>query len=200
MVDEQLRPHGVIDERILAAMAELPREEFVPKALRRHAYADHPLAIGGGQTISQPLVVGAATQALSPQPGDLVLEVGAGSGYQVAVLARLCRRVIGIEIDHGLATRCAATLARLGVNNAEIHEGDGSLGWPPAAPYDGIVVSAAAPSIPQALIEQLAEGGRMVIPVESGRPDIQELLLCRKVGGRLRTEVMFPVRFVPLLG
>lgn len=197
---EQLRPHGVRDERVLAVMAELPREEFVPAALRRHAYADHPLAIGGGQTISQPLVVGAATQALSLRPSDLVLEVGAGSGYQVAVLARLCRRVIGIEIDPRLAARCAATLARLGVANAEIQQGDGSLGWPPAAPYDGIVVSAAASHIPEALIEQLAEGGRMVIPVESGHPDLQELLLCRKTEGRLLTEVMFAVRFVPLHG
>lgn len=199
-MEEQLRPHGVFDERVLAAMSGLPREEFVPASQRRHAYADHPLAIGGGQTISQPLIVGSATQAIAPRPEDAVLEIGAGSGYQVAVLARLCRSVVGIELDPELAARSAATLGRLGIHNAVIHQGDGLLGWPAGAPFDGIVVSAAARQIPEALIEQLAEGGRMVIPVETGRPDLQDLLLCWKAGGRLETRVMFQVRFVPLLG
>jgi protein-L-isoaspartate(D-aspartate) O-methyltransferase len=199
MIAEQLRPHGIVDRRVLAAMAELPREEFVPPEHRALAYADHPLAIGGGQTISQPLVVAAMTQAVNPQPGEIALEVGSGSGYQAAVLARLCRQVVGIERDAELASRGAATLARLGFDNAEIHHGDGALGWPPAAPYDVIVVSAAAEILPPALIEQLAEGGRMVIPLARSTDGPQDLLLLRKVSGRLESRALFPVLFVPLV-
>ncbi|TMC13061.1 MAG: protein-L-isoaspartate(D-aspartate) O-methyltransferase [Chloroflexi bacterium] len=199
MVAEQLRPNGIQDERVLAAMADLPREEFVPYLQRRLAYADHPIAIGGGQTISQPLVVAAMTQAVAPQPGETVLEVGSGSGYQSAVLARLAGRVIGIERDRRLAERGAETLRRLGITNAEIHHGDGSLGWPDAAPYDAIVVSAAAPSVPPALLAQLASPGRMVVPVESGRLGQQDLLLIRREGERITTQPIFPVRFVPLV-
>lgn len=198
MIAEQLRPHGIVDERVLAAMAELPREEFVAGEHRRLAYADHPLAIGRGQTISQPLVVAAMTQAVAPGPGDVALEVGTGSGYQAAVLARLCLRLVGVERDSELAIRGAATLARLGFLNAEIHHADGSLGWPAAAPYDVIVVSAAALQVPAALLAQLADGGRMVIPV-SPAPDLpQQLLLLRKQQGRLESKTLFPVLFVPL--
>jgi protein-L-isoaspartate(D-aspartate) O-methyltransferase len=199
MVAEQLRPNGIQDERVLRVMADLPREEFVPPLMRRLAYEDHPIAIGGGQTISQPLVVAAMTQAVAPQPGETVLEIGSGSGYQAAILARLAGRVIGIERDRRLAERGAETLRRLGITNAWIVHGDGNLGWPEAAPYGVIVVSAAAPNVPPALIAQLADPGRMVVPVESGREGQQDLLLIRQLGGRLSSEPLFPVRFVPLV-
>jgi len=198
MISEQLRPHGIVDERVLAVMAELPREEFVPEH-RDLAYADHPLAIGGGQTISQPLVVAAMTQAANPQPGERALEIGSGSGYQAAVLARLCDRVVGVERDAELAARGAAALARLGIANAEIHHGDGTLGWPAGAPYDVVIVSAAADNLPAALTEQLAEGGRLVIPLVRSDDAPQDLLLIRKQEGRLETRALFPVLFVPLV-
>ena len=199
MVAEQLKPHGIVDERVLQAMRELPREQFVAPELGDLAYADHPLAIGGGQTISQPLVVAAITQAARPRPGEVALEVGSGSGYQAAVLARLCDRVVGVERDARLAAQGAETLARLGIGNAEIHHGDGMLGWPEGAPYDVIVVSAAAPNLPPALTGQLTEGGRLVVPLARSGDEPQDLLLIRKVGGRLETEPLFPVLFVPLL-
>ncbi len=199
MVAEQLRTHGVTDERVLHAMAELRREEFVPSQHRRLAYADHPLSIGGGQTISQPLVVGAMTQAAEPGPAETALEVGAGSGYQAALLAELCRCVVAIERDAELAARCRATLARLGINNVEVHHADGSDGWPVRAPYDVIVVSAAAEGIPQPLLDQLAEGGRLVIPVVTSGNEPQDLLLIRKRGGRLEKRTLFKVLFVPLV-
>jgi protein-L-isoaspartate(D-aspartate) O-methyltransferase len=199
MVAEQLRTHGITDERVLRVMAELPREEFVPAQHRRLAYADHPLTIGGGQTISQPLVVAAMTEAAAPQADEKALEIGAGSGYQMAVLARLCRWVVGIERDHELAARCAATLARLGITNVEVHKADGNNGWPDGAPYDVIVVSAAAGAIPQSLVDQLAEGGRLVIPVVTRNNEPQDLLLLRKRDGRLEMRTLFKVLFVPLV-
>jgi protein-L-isoaspartate(D-aspartate) O-methyltransferase len=199
MIEHQLRPNGVTDERVLQAIRQVPREEFVPPELRDLAYEDHPLDIGQGQTISQPLIVGCMTQALSPQPEDVVLEVGGGSGYQAAVLARLARKVISIERNRLLAERAAETLRRLGCTNVDVIHGDGTRGWPPEAPYAGILVAAAAPRVPPALVEQLAEGGRMLIPVASGRGDNQELLLLRRLGGRITNEVLFPVRFVPLI-
>ena len=199
MVAEQLRTHGITDERVLEVMTSLPREEFVPVEHRRLAYADHPLAIGGGQTISQPLVVAAMTQAAAPGTEDKALEVGAGSGYQMAVLARLCRWVVGVERDPELAARCAATLARLGIGNVEVHHADGSQGWPAGAPYDVIVVSAAAGAIPQPLLDQLADGGRLVIPVVTSGTEPQNLLLVHKQGGRLETRMLFKVLFVPLV-
>jgi protein-L-isoaspartate(D-aspartate) O-methyltransferase len=199
MIAEQLRTHGITDERVLQAMAGLPREEFVPAQHRRHAYADHPLAIGGGQTISQPLVVAAMTQAAAPGPEDVALEVGAGSGYQAAVLARLCRWVVALERDGELAARCTATLARLGITNTEVHHADGNAGWPERAFYDVIVVSAAAGGIPEALVEQLAEDGRLVIPVVREKNEPQDLLLVRKRGGKLETRTLFKVLFVPLV-
>ncbi len=199
MVAEQLRTHGITDERVLQVMAELPREEFVPAQHRRIAYADHPLTIGGGQTISQPLVVAAMTQAANPRAEDRALEVGAGSGYQLAVLARLCRWVIGVERDPDLAARCAATLARLGIGKVEVHHADGSAGWPSRAPYDVIVVSAAAADIPQPLLDQLADGGRLVIPVVRDANEPQDLLLIRKRGAKLEARTLFKVLFVPLV-
>lgn len=199
MVAEQLRTHGITDERVLGVMARLPREEFVPAQQRRLAYADHPLAIGGGQTISQPLVVAAMTQAAAPGAEEVALEVGTGSGYQAAVLAKLCRRVIGIERDGELAARSKATLARLGIGNAEVHHADGNAGWPAEAPYDVIVVSAAAAGIPQPLLDQLAEGGRLVIPLGREAHGPQDLLLVRKRGGRMETRTLFKVLFVPLV-
>jgi protein-L-isoaspartate(D-aspartate) O-methyltransferase len=199
MVAEQLRTHGISEERVLRVMAELPREEFVPAQHRRVAYADHPLAIGGGQTISQPLVVAAMTQAADPRADDNALEVGAGSGYQLAVLARLCRRVVGIERDSELAARCGATLAQLGISNAEVHHADGNAGWPPGAPYEVIVVSAAAANIPQPLLDQLADGGRLVIPVVRDAHEAQDLLLLRKRGAKLEQRTLFKVLFVPLV-
>ncbi len=165
MVAEQLVPHGVSDERVLQAMASIPREEFLPARMRRHAYEDRALAIECGQTISQPLVVGLMTQAAAPQADDIALEVGAGSGYQAAVLSRLCRKVITLEREPALAEHAAATLTRLGFANVEVAVADGSLGWPAEAPYDVILVAAAALQVPQALIDELADGGRMVIPV-----------------------------------
>ena len=199
MIAEQLRPHGIVDERVLAAMRELPREEFVLSEVRDLAYADHPLAIGVVQTISQPLVVAAMTQAADPRTGEVALEVGSGSGYQAAVLARLCDRVVGVERDAELASRGAETLARLGVVNAEIRHGDGALGWPAGAPYDVIIVSAAAGFLPPALTEQLAEGGRLVIPLTRSADAPQDLMLIRKHAGRLDTRALFPVLFVPLV-
>jgi protein-L-isoaspartate(D-aspartate) O-methyltransferase len=199
MVAEQLRRHGITDERVLEVMASLPREEFVPFEHRRRAYVDHPLAIGGGQTISQPLVVAAMTQAAAPRAEDKALEVGAGSGYQMAVLARLSRWVVGIERNRDLATRCAETLARLGITNDEVHHADGNEGWPRGAPYDVIVVSAAADAIPQPLVDQLADGGRLVIPVVTSGNEPQDLLLVHKRGDRLETRTLFKVLFVPLV-
>ena len=199
MVAEQLLPHGVTDERVLKVMAEIPREEFVLPRLRRHAYEDRALAIDCGQTISQPLVVALMTQAVAPKPEDIALEVGAGSGYQAAVLSRLCRKVITVEREPALAEHAAATLRRLGFDNVEVAVADGSLGWPPEAPYDIIVVAAAARGVPPALIEQLAEGGRMVIPVAVSNDGPQDLRLYVKHGGEVSFRSLFPVLFVPLL-
>jgi protein-L-isoaspartate(D-aspartate) O-methyltransferase len=198
MVAEQLLPHGVTDERVLQAMASIPREEFLPAKMRRYAYEDRALAIECGQTISQPLVVGLMTQAVAPQPDDTALEVGAGSGYQAAVLSRLCRKVITLEREPALAEHAAATLARLGFANIEVAVADGSLGWPSEAPYYVILVAAAARVVPQALIDQLADGGRMVIPVVVAPDEPQDLRLYVRRGGELSYRSLFPVLFVPL--
>src|ERR1700694_4282326 len=164
MVVEQLVPHGVTDERVLKVMAEIPREEFVLPRLRRHAYEDRALAIDCGQTISQPLVVALMAQAAAPKPDDVALEVGAGSGYQAAVLSRLCRKVITVEREPALAEHAAAAARRLGFTNVEVAVGDGSLGWPAESTYGVILVAAAASGVPPALIEQRAGGGGVVIP------------------------------------
>jgi protein-L-isoaspartate(D-aspartate) O-methyltransferase len=199
MVVEQLMPHGVTDARVLKVMSEVPREEFVLPRMRRHAYEDRALAIECGQTISQPLVVALMTQAVAPRPDDIALEVGAGSGYQAAVLSRLCRKVITVEREPALAEHAAATLRRLGFGNVEVAVGDGSLGWPPEAPYDIILVAAAARGVPPALVEQLAEGGRMVIPVAISPDEPQDLRLYVKHGAEVTFRSLFPVLFVPLL-
>jgi len=198
MVADQLRPNGIHDELVLRALAEVPREEFVPPAARRHAYDDRALGIGWGQTISQPLVVAAMTQALQPGPDDTVLEVGTGSGYQAAVLARLARRVLTVEREPQLAERAAATLKRLGFDNVEVVVADGSLGWPPAAPYAGILVACATPSVPQPLLDQLLDGGRLVIPVGHPAADHQDLQVITRRGSQTLVRSLFPVRFVPL--
>jgi protein-L-isoaspartate(D-aspartate) O-methyltransferase len=198
MVREQLRPQGIVDERVLAAMTEVPREEFVPPRWRGLAYEDRALAIGMGQTISQPLVVAAMTQALRLQPEDDALEVGTGSGYQAAVLSRLCRHVVSVEREPALAERAAATLRRLGFENVEVALGDGSLGWRAGSPYRGILVACAAPEVPPALLDQLDEGGRLVMPIGSVEGH-QELTLLRRTGEGFATAALFPVRFVPML-
>ena len=199
MVAEQLVPHGVTDERVLRVMAEIPREEFVLPRLRRHAYEDRALAIECGQTISQPLVVALMTQAIAPKPEDIALEVGAGSGYQAAVLSRLCRKVITVEREPALAEHAAATLLRLGFTNVEVAVGDGSLGWPREAPFNIILVAAAAQGVPPALVKQLSDGGRMVIPVAVSPDEPQDLRLYEKHGDDVMYRSLFPVLFVPLL-
>ena len=198
MVAEQLRPHGVTDERVLEAMASVPREEFLAPRMRRHAYEDRALAIDCGQTISQPLVVALMTQASSPQPDDIALEVGTGSGYAAAVLSRLCRKVITIEREPALAEQASQTLRRLGFENVEVAVGDGSQGWPSEAPYNVILVAAAAGSVPQALIDQLADGGRMVIPVAVSAHEPQDLRVYLRRGADVLYRSLFPVLFVPL--
>jgi protein-L-isoaspartate(D-aspartate) O-methyltransferase len=198
MVAEQLLPHGVTDERVLQVMSEIPREEFISPRLRRHAYEDRALAIECGQTISQPLVVALMTQALSLRPDDIAMEVGTGSGYQAAVLSRLCRKVITLEREPALAEHASETLRRLGFNNVEVAVADGSLGWPVSAPYETILVACAAREVPPALVDQLADGGRMVIPVTVSSSEPQDLRLYRKAGGEVSFRSLFPVLFVPL--
>ncbi len=198
MIAEQLRPHGVTDERVVQAMAEVPREEFLPERLRSHAYEDRALGIECGQTISQPLVVALMTQAVAPQPDEVALEVGAGSGYQAAVLSRLCRKVITIEREPALAEHAAATLKRLGYENVNVILGDGSLGWAGSAPYAVILVACAARDVPHALVDQLAEEGRLVIPVETDAAEPQDLRLYTRTAGQVTYRSLFPVLFVPL--
>jgi len=198
MVQEQLCARGIRDERVLNAMARVPRHEFVPPEHRDEAYEDHPIAIGEGQTISQPFVVAAMLEALALQPEDVVLEVGTGSGYETAVLAELVRTVFSIERIANLAERARTVLERLGYSNATVVHGDGSMGLPEAAPFDAIVVSAAAPHVPRPLMDQLRDGGCLVIPVGSGFA--QELQLVRKIGNDSNVLCLDGVRFVPLIG
>ncbi|TMF95892.1 MAG: protein-L-isoaspartate(D-aspartate) O-methyltransferase [Chloroflexi bacterium] len=198
MVAEQLRPHGVTDERVLQAMASVPREEFLSPRMRRHAYEDRALAIDCGQTISQPLVVALMVQAAAPQPDDVALEVGTGSGYAAAVLSRMCRLVVTVEREPALAEHASETLRRLGYDNVEVAVGDGSLGWPAGAPYAVILVAAAARGVPQPLVDQLADGGRLVIPVAFSAEEPQDLRLYTRAGAEVSYRSMFPVLFVPL--
>ena len=198
MVAEQLRPNGVTDERVLDVMGSIPREEFLPHRSRRHAYEDRALAIECGQTISQPLVVALMTQAAAPREDEVALEVGAGSGYQAAVLSRLCRAVITVEREPALAEHASETLRRLGFDNVEVAVADGSLGWPSRAPYDVILVAAAASGVPQALIDEMADGGRMVIPVVTGADEPQDLRLYVRRGDEVTYRSLFPVVFIPL--
>ena len=198
MVQEQIRERGVQNPRVLDAMLRVPRHEFVAEDFVGGAYADQPMPIGEGQTISQPFMVVAMTQALALDGHERVLEIGTGSGYQAAVLALLAHEVHSVESIESLATAAQERLARLGYKNIQVHSGDGTVGWEKAAPYDAIVVTAAAPRIPPPLVEQLAEGGRLVIPV--GPVTEQELLLVRKMEGRTTSESLHYCRFVPLLG
>ena len=198
MVAEQLLPNGVTDERVLKVMSEVPREEFLSGRLRRHAYENRALAIDCGQTISQPLVVALMTQAVEPKPADNALEVGGGSGYQAAVVSRLVRHVVTLELEPALAEHASEVLSRLGYDNVEVAAADGRLGWPPRAPYDIIMVAAASPEVPPALIEQLAPEGRLVIPVGRSMDEHQDLRLYRRSGDQLVYRSLFPVRFVPL--
>jgi protein-L-isoaspartate(D-aspartate) O-methyltransferase len=179
-------------------MLRVPRHEFIPPSLIADAYADMPLPIGSGQTISQPYIVAAMLEALEIQPQDRVLEIGTGSGYMTALLAELAAQVFSIERHAELAERARQVLEKLGYRNVEVIVGDGSVGYPPASPYAGIMASAAAPTIPPALIEQLSEGGRMVIPV--GPPHTQLLQLVRKVSGEAVVTALDPCRFVPMIG
>jgi protein-L-isoaspartate(D-aspartate) O-methyltransferase len=197
MVEQQLKPRGIKDERVLAAMARVPREEFVPQNARAEAYEDGPLPIGYDQTISQPYIVAFMTEQLRPKPGDRVLEIGSGSGYQAAILAELVADVYTIEIVEPLAKTAEATLQRLGYKNVHIEVGDGYKGWPEEAPFDAIIVTCAPENVPQPLADQLKEGGRMVIPV--GERFAQQLYLLEKKDGHLKESVTLPVRFVPML-
>ena len=195
---EVIAHYGVRDTAVLRALGVVPRHEFVPPAIRSLAYGDHPLPVGHGQTISQPYIVAFMSEVLDVHPGMKVLEVGTGSGYQAAVLAEIGARVFTVEIFEALATEARARLRRLGYDVAVRHA-DGNLGWPEEAPFDAIIVTAAAEHIPPALIEQLAAGGRLVIPV-GGVSEVQELILAEKsLAGTLTTRRLLPVRFVPLL-
>jgi len=198
MVEAQLRDRGIRDERVLEAMSRIPRHEFVAEEYRSQAYEDHPIPIGQNQTISQPFIVAASLQALSLQGSESVLEVGTGSGYQTALLAVLARAVYSIERHAVLANSAQVVLDKLGITNTKIIVGDGSHGAPKFCPYDAILVSAAAPSVPRALFEQLAEAGKMVIPV--GPQHSQELQMVRKRAGLPVVEVIEGCRFVPLIG
>jgi len=197
MVEHQLRRRGIADSRVLDAMGEVPREAFVPNASRKDAYADGALALSHGQTISQPLMVAMSIEALRLEGDETVLEVGAGSGYQAAVLSKLANKVYAIEIIPELVAQARRVLDSLGIHNVEIICADGRKGWPDGAPYDGIVVAAAAEEVPPALTEQLKEGGRLVIPV-GGRWG-QSLQISRKRGGTLETEELCRCIFVPLV-
>ncbi|MGH7509729.1 MAG: protein-L-isoaspartate(D-aspartate) O-methyltransferase [Gemmatimonadales bacterium] len=199
LVSQSLAPAGIQDSATLAAMRTVPRHEFVPPDQRAHAYEDIPLPIGQGQTISQPAVVALMTQLIGPRAGKRVLEVGTGSGYQAAVLAEAGCRVWTIEIFGVLARQARARLARLGYDQVTVRHGDGYAGWPEEAPFEAILVTAAADSIPPALLDQLAAGGRLVMPVGHQFP-YQELVLVEKdSAGRLSSRKLLPVRFVPLL-
>lgn len=198
MVEEQLRGRGIRDQRVLDAMSQIPRHEFVSEEFKAQAYEDHPIPIGEGQTISQPFIVAASLQALNLKGTESVLEVGTGSGYQTALLTSLAQMVYSIERHAALAASAEAVLNELGINNLKIIVGDGSYGHPELSPYDAILVSAAAPEIPRTLFEQLAEHGAMVIPV--GPPHSQELQLVRKQAGTPVIEVIEGCRFVPLIG
>jgi protein-L-isoaspartate(D-aspartate) O-methyltransferase len=199
MVADQIVARGVRDPRVLMAMSDVPRHLFVPPGVADQAYGDHPLPIGEGQTISQPYIVALMTECLALKGGERVLEVGTGSGYQAAVLARIAASVDTIEINVALARQAASTLERLGFTNVRVRTGDGFFGWPEDAPFDAIIVTAAAPEIPPALFAQLAEGGRLVIPIGDVQT-YQRLTVVTKRNGRPRVEQVLDVRFVPMTG
>jgi protein-L-isoaspartate(D-aspartate) O-methyltransferase len=197
MVEFQLRDRGITDQRVLDAMARVPRHEFAPQRYRNQSYEDHPLPIGEGQTISQPYIVALMLEGLALMPTDRVLEVGTGSGYVTALLAEITQEVISIERHATLADDARNLLQGLGYNNVKIITGDGSQGYAPSAPYNAIVVSAAAPELPRTLLEQLAEGSRMIIPV--GQGDSQQLQLILMQNGQPQITLREFCRFVPLV-
>lgn len=198
MVREQLAApdRGIANAQVLHAMATVPRHEFVPGALRDEAYEDHPLPVGNGQTISQPFIVAFMTEQLHPKPTDRILEIGTGTGYQAAVLSKLVKEVYTIEIVPELARQAAENFRRLGCGNLFARAGDGYAGWPEQAPFDAIIVACAPDHIPEPLSEQLAEGGRLVIP--TGGSDAQELVLLEKRAGSVKQRALLAVRFVPM--
>ncbi len=198
MIETQLRQRGIHNDRVLAAMTRVPRHEFVDQRYLAQAYDDNPLPIGEGQTISQPYIVALMLELLDPTPDQIILEIGTGSGYQTALLAELSRHVYTIERHPTLAAAAQATLERLGYTNITMEVGDGSAGLPARAPYDGIIVAAAAPSLPQMLFDQMKEGGRMLIPI--GPPEAQELQLVAKREGKPIATNQTGCRFVPLVG
>jgi len=198
MIETQIRKRGVSSPRVLEAMASVRRHEFVPLEFRNDAYADKPLPIGEGQTISQPYMVAAMTDALELTGTERVLEIGTGSGYQAAVLSVLVSQVLTVESHTSLALAAQERLTNLGYTNVHVHNGDGSAGFPDAAPFDAILVTAGAPGIPQIIASQLRDGGRLVIPV--GDRDNQELVRAQMENGQLKSRVLFNCKFVPLLG
>ena len=198
MVSNQLIARGISDLRVISAFEKVERHLFVPEALRRFAYADQPLPIGDGQTISQPYMVAYMSEVIAIQPGEKVLEIGTGSGYQAAILAEMGAHVYSIEVLEPLAERAANTLNRLGYKNLHLKTGDGYLGWNDHAPYDAIVVTCSPTKIPQALQDQLAEGGRMIVPVGS-QNSIQYLYLLEKKEGKIKRQNKMAVRFVPMI-
>lgn len=200
MVDEQLRGRSITNQRVLEAMETVPRHEFVPAAQRGSAYADRPLPIGQGQTISQPYIVAYMTEGLELRSSDRVLEIGTGSGYQAAVLAEIVSEVYTIEIIESLANRASETLERLGYDNVHVKVGDGYDGWPEHAPYDAIIVTAAAGHVPPPLVEQLSPEGRIIIPIGPVY-QVQTLMeVTKSASGDVRTRELLPVRFVPMTG
>jgi protein-L-isoaspartate(D-aspartate) O-methyltransferase len=199
MVERQLRRRGIADERVLAAMGEAPREAFVPVQMRHRAYADSALPIAERQTISQPWIVAAICQAMELTGTERVLEVGTGSGYSACVLSLLAARVVSVERHEALALGAREALASLAITNVELIVGDGSQGVPERAPFEAIAVHAAAPAPPPALLAQLAEGGRLVLPIAS-EDDVDVLTVLRRRGGETESQVIGPCRFVPLVG
>lgn len=198
MVEEQLRARGVRDVSVLQAMGIVPREEFVVERYREQAYADHPLPIPLGQTVSQPYIVARMIEAIQVKPGEKVLEVGSGTGYEAAVIAQMGARVITVERHAELAALARIHLQQLHYENVKVITGDGSEGLPEEAPFDAVIVAAAVPDIPEALFDQLAEGGRIAIPI--GPPDLQVLYLVRKQNGKMVKTRLEDCRFVPLIG
>jgi protein-L-isoaspartate(D-aspartate) O-methyltransferase len=198
MVEEQLVSRGIRDQRVLNAFLDVPRHKFVEEYLKYKAYDDYPLSIGYGQTISQPYMVALMTETLSPKPEDTILEIGTGSGYQAAILSRLCSTVYSIERISTLASRARKLLDELGYYNVHIRIGDGTMGLPQDSPYDGIIVTAGAPHVPEALVEQLKEDGRLVIPV--GDQSIQDLKRFTRTKDGVKEESMGGCRFVKLIG
>jgi protein-L-isoaspartate(D-aspartate) O-methyltransferase len=199
MVDRQIRARGVRDARVLDAMLKVDRALFVPWEEQSSAYEDHPLPIGQGQTISQPYIVAFMTELLRPRPADRLLEIGTGSGYQTAILAEVVAEVHSVEIVASLGRRASERLAGMGYRNVHVHLGDGTLGWPSAAPYDGIIVTAAPATVPVALTEQLRAGGRLVIPVGASYDQMLRVIE-KKADGTLHEHDEFAVRFVPMTG